>query len=420
MESLPHFGLSQNARWVSQSWYAARENGEMRRVTDDERRARLAKRHHLAAASRAAGVADVARDLVGLHATDPASIYLGAAARLKKPSTAVVESALYDEHTVVRMLGMRRTLFVEPLDLTPVVQAAASDAVAKRERTRLMKFLQEGGISEEPAKWLKKAEKAAHDSLAKRGEATAAEVGKDAPILQAKLVLSRGKKYEAEVGVAGRVLLLLAAEGKVIRGRPRGSWISTQYKWAATETWLGKPIAKIPVDEARAELVRHWLHAFGPGTVEDIKWWTGWTLGETKKALADVEPVEVALDNGGGGLLLADDLAVVRSPKPWIALLPSLDPTVMGWKERSWYLGDYSKMLFDTMGNAGPTVWCNGRIVGGWAQRKNGEIAVRLLEDVGKAASADVDAAAERLAELIGDVRFTPRFPAPLDRELRA
>ncbi|HEX6390519.1 MAG TPA: M48 family metalloprotease, partial [Solirubrobacteraceae bacterium] len=46
--------------------------------------------------------------------------------------------------------------------------------------------------------------------------------------------------------------------------------------------------------------------------------------------------------------------------------------------------------LFDRSGNIGPTVWCDGRIVGGWAQRTDGEIALALLEDVGAGAAAAI------------------------------
>ena len=71
-------------------------------------------------------------------------------------------------------------------------------------------------------------------------------------------------------------------------------------------------------------------------------------------------------------------------------------------------------------GNAGPTVWWGGRIVGGWAQRKDGEIAFRLLEDVGADALRAVEAQAETLATWLGKVRVTPRFRTPLERELVA
>ena len=90
----------------------------------------------------------------------------------------------------------------------------------------------------------------------------------------------------------------------------------------------------------------------------------------------------------------------------------------MGWRDRVWYVGEHSPALFDRSGNIGPTAWWDGRIVGGWAQRKDGGIAVRLLEDVGAEASAAIAAEAHRLREWIGPVRITPRFRTPLEREL--
>jgi Winged helix DNA-binding domain len=107
-------------------------------------------------------------------------------------------------------------------------------------------------------------------------------------------------------------------------------------------------------------------------------------------------------------------------PGDWAALLPALDPTVMGWSDRSWFLGTHGKALFDVNGNAGPTIWLNGRIVGGWAQRTDGEIAIRLLEDVAAEHRRLIDAEAERLRTWLADVRVTPRFRTPTERELTA
>jgi Winged helix DNA-binding domain len=81
----------------------------------------------------------------------------------------------------------------------------------------------------------------------------------------------------------------------------------------------------------------------------------------------------------------------------------------MGWSRREWFLGEHAAALFDRNGNVGPTVWWDGRIVGGWAHRSDGEIAWRLLEDVGADAAATVDAAAEQLPARLGPVRLTPR-----------
>jgi hypothetical protein len=153
--------------------------------------------------------------------------------------------------------------------------------------------------------------------------------------------------------------------------------------------------------------------------VADLRWWTGWPLGQTKQALARVATVEVDLD-GTVGHLLAEDQEPVEPPQPSAALLPALDPTVMGWKERGWYLGDHQAHLFDANGNAGPTVWWDGQVVGGWAQAADGEVVVRLLEDLGREAEARVGAEAQRLTGWLDGVRVAPRFATPLQRELAA
>jgi len=173
----------------------------------------------------------------------------------------------------------------------------------------------------------------------------------------------------------------------------------------------------ISVETASARLVGRWLQSFGPATESDLRWWTGWNLGQVRRAIADVGAVEVQLDSGVG-YLHPDDVEPVENPGPWMALLPSLDPTPMGWKERDWYLGTYGDVLYDRNGNAGPTIWSDGRVVGGWAQQKDGSIVYELFDDVGHEAS---DAIALRAAELeswLGGTVITPRFRSPHDKAL--
>jgi DNA glycosylase AlkZ-like len=214
------------------------------------------------------------------------------------------------------------------------------------------------------------------------------------------------------------VLFLLAAEGTIVRGRPRGSWISSQYRWATADGWLGGSLDRPSHADACAALARRWLHAFGPGTPEDIRWWTGWTARQTASALDDVEAVAVELDDGSEAFLLATDAPAVRAPRPWAALLPALDATTMGWKRRDWYLGDLARELFDRNGNAGPTVWADGEVVGGWAQRDDGRVVVELLRGVDRPTAARIEAERATLEAWLGDVRIIPRFRTPLERAL--
>jgi hypothetical protein len=221
------------------------------------------------------------------------------------------------------------------------------------------------------------------------------------------------------VGVSTRLLFLLSAEGRIIRGRPKGSWLSSLYRWAPMDRWVEGGLEQWPTDKAQAELAHRWLRTFGPATVRDLQWWTGWTMADTKKALAAVEAVAVQLEEGSG-VALPDDLEPTAPSGPWLALLPALDSTIMGWNERAWFLGGHGKALFDTNGNAGPTIWADGRVIGGWSVRSTGEVVYRLLEDVGSEITKAVDAEAARVGEWLAGAGVIPRFRTPLELELSA
>lgn len=383
-----------------------------------QRRARLATRHRLALSARAADPVEIARSMVVLHATDPATVYLSVGARGIDLTPAAMERALYDERALVRLLAMRRTMFVAPTELVPVLQASTCDALAHKQRRTYGRLIEQAGVVDgDVASWLAEVEAETHAALLARGAATGAQLSKDVPRLRTQIDTAPGKSYSKPTNITTWVLVVLGAEGRIVRGRPNGSWTSSQYTWAPVETWLPEQGSALSTEEARAELVRQWLYAFGPAPVTDLKWWTGWTLGEVRKALAQLPIAEVDLD-GTTGLLLADDLAPVPEPQPWAALLPALDPTPMGWQSRDWFLGPHAPALFDRNGNIGPTIWADGRIVGGWAQRADGEIVTRLLEDVGRDHRALIDAEIARTATWFGDVRAIPRFRTPLQREL--
>jgi len=182
--------------------------------------------------------------------------------------------------------------------------------------------------------------------------------------------------------------------------------------------WMPSTRDAVAPEVARTELVRRWLRAFGPATVTDIKWWFGNTLTWARHALRDVDAVEVDL-GGTPGFALPDDLEVEAEPDPWGALLPGLDVTTMGWYNRDWYLGEHRGQVFDTNGNAGPTLWWNGRVVGAWAQDADGHVELRLLDDVGRDARKTLLRQADELTEWLDGVPISPRFPSPLSRSGR-
>jgi len=391
----------------------------MRRIAVAERRARLGRRHLLAPGARVDAPEQVAHGLVALHGTDPTTVYLSLWSRMRSGDVASVEHALYEQRSLVRLLAMRRTVFVVPVEFAAQVLAASSRAVADQERRLLLSMLAESGLDGDVDGWLAEVETSALAALALRGSATAAELAADDPRLRTELVLAKGKPYEGRQRAVSRVLLVLAARGLVVRGRPLGSWTSTQFRWSPATALLPGGFPVLSTEDAQVELARRWLATFGPATVADLRWWTGWTMAQTRRALSRLEVAEVDLD-GVAGLALATDLEPEPEVEPWAALLPGLDPTPMGWAGRDFYLGAHGPQLFDRTGNVSPTVWLDGRIVGGWAQRKNGTLAYKLLEDIGAAAERAVESAAHELGQRLGEVRVTPRFRTPLERELSA
>jgi hypothetical protein len=385
-------------------------------IGDDERRRRLATRHRLV--ERAGSVEGAADAVVALHATDPATIYLAALARMTDPSIESVEAALYDDRTLARTMAMRRTLWVATTTSIGTIEASSSADVAALERKRLITFLTDSGVAD-AGTWLDDAASEVMDVLDQGGR-PARSITKLVPRLATKIVAGAGTRNEVEIGATSRVLLLMAVDGLLVRGRPTGAWTGRQYTWHRRDRFLGELPAAPEPDDAAAALVGAWLEAFGPATFDDVRWWTGWTVGKTNTALAANPVEEVALEGEETGLVLAGDAEPTADPGPWAALLPSLDPTAMGWKARAWYVGDHTAALFDRNGNIGPTVWVDGRIVGGWCQGRDGEIRIGYLEDVGSDHRAQVDAEAERLMAAIGDVVVKPSFPTPLQKELAA
>ena len=387
----------------------------MRTIDAEERRTRLARRHRLARGERAGDVVEAARSLVCLHGTDPASVYLSAWARVEAMTVADMDLALYDERSLVKHLAMRRTLFVFPRETLGHAQAGASDRVAGAEWRRLVRDVERAGLHADGEAWLHEACREVLAALTGGREARAAELRREIPLLEGSITYGEGRSWGGKLSIGPRVLTVLSAAGRLVRASNDGPWYTSRPRWASMEDWLGEELVALPEAEGVAGLVERWLRAFGPGTAADLKWWLGSTVMAVRRALADVGAVEVDVC-GQTGYLLPDDLDPPDPVEPWAALLPPLDPTTMGWHERDWYLGPHKAQLFDTAGNAGPTIWWNGRTVGGWRQDEAGAVVVQMLEDVGSDGLRAIEDEAARLTDWLGGTRVLPRFPSPLFR----
>ena len=308
---------------------------------------------------------------------------------------------------------MRRTVFAFPRDLLPAVRGSAAARVAAQLAARLAKEVEANGLADDGAAWVRDVS-AEVVARVREAPATTAQLRAAIPALALRLEVAPGKAYGGAFPVAPRVLSTLAADGVVVRGRNDAGWKVSRPFWTAAEEWLGAPLEARDEQAGYAELVARWLARFGPGTEGDIVWWLGATKGAVRQALADV-----GRWGGAGrrpGVVHPRDTDEVAPPAPWAALLPALDPTTMGWKERAFYLGDHAERIFDRNGNGGPTAWWDGRIVGGWSQQDDGTVVVVPCQPLPRVAERALAGEAERLTGwLDGDVVRTV-YQSPLVR----
>lgn len=372
----------------------------MRHVPDIERRSRLVRRHALGPHHRLTDPVAATEALVCLHATEPATVYLSVAARTEGVDAAAVDRALYVERSLVKQLAMRRTLFVFPRDLLPAVWGSASARVAETERRKIGRDVVAAGLADDGDAWLGTVRAGLLDLLAARGELGAQEIREQYPPVDEKVSTSTSQKWGGPIPVAPRVLTWLGARAEIVRGTNGGHWRTSRPRWTPMADWLGPSAEPWAEHAGYAELVRRWLARFGPGTETDLAWWLGGTKSAVRRALTALAAVEVSLDGGGTGWLLPDDLEPEPDAEPVAALLPVLDSTTMGWKERSFYLdAEDVPYLFDSAGNGGTTAWWDGRVVGAWVQDEAGRLQVLLRRDPGAEARAALDAEAQRLGD---------------------
>ncbi|MGE2817573.1 winged helix DNA-binding domain-containing protein [Mycobacterium heidelbergense] len=385
----------------------------MRKFTAEERRNRLARRHFLVPTDPQP-VTRIIAGLVALHATDPATPYLSLWARSPGFATADLDAELYEKRSALRHLAMRRTLWLVNSDDLAMIQSAASDRVADNERRRLAADVRKAGLAADGDRWLEEACSAVLGHLSENGPASSTELRAALPELAGTYDPAPGKRWGGAIPIASRVLTVLSARGDIVRGPNDGSWTTSRPRWVHAAQWLGG--RDEPVD-AQAELIRRWLRSFGPATAADIKWWLGTTMTAVRRALADIGAVQVDL-HGSPGYALPDDLEPEPDAPPWCALVPGLDATTMGWFEREWYLGPHRSQVFDRNGNAGPTAWWSGRVVGGWYQDDSSRVRLQLLEDPGQRGWRALQRRADELTSWLDGVRISPRFPSPLSKSV--
>jgi hypothetical protein len=375
----------------------------------------MARRHALAPQHRVPDAHAATRAMTVLHATEPATPYLSLFARIDSFARADMEHALFESKSLVKQLAMRRTLFVFPRDLLPAALSAPSERVARQEFAKLVKDLHGGGITDDGKAWLEAARQAVLQKLAGRRELSAKDLRESLSELSGRVSWYEHKPYGNVQHIAPRVLTWMGATGDLVRGHNGSHWRINRNLWARMDEWLDEPIAGVDAREGYAQLVERYLRAFGPVTETDLVWWFGATKGAMRQALDDLRAVKVRLERAQTGWVLPDDVDPEPPVEPWAAVLPALDPTALGWKERDFYLApDFYSAIFDWSGNCGTTAWWDGQIVGAYVQDCAGRIELIVPRDPGPTGRAALQTEAERLGDWLDGEKVSALYKSPL------
>jgi len=158
------------------------------------------------------------------------------------------------------------------------------------------------------------------------------------------------------------------------------------------DQWLDGPVPAMDDDAARAELVRRYLHCYGPSTLDDYTAWTGTARHDAEQSwdLVTSELVEVA----HGWLLAADEAALDDPPDArGVRFLPPHDPLLL-MRDRTTLIPDTTvhKQVWKAVGNPG-VMLLNGEAVGMWRPRKQGRKLTITVEPFGTLGRRDEIAA---------------------------
>jgi hypothetical protein len=389
----------------------------------------LLLKQHLVPRVQGDDIVSVVKDICALHSTVAFSPYLSLWSRVSDFDPVTLDVELHETKRLARLLCMRRTLHVVASESLPVFFQALAKRQEREVLRQLRKALALAGVCQEGE------EEAVLDDLFRRteevlrgeGPSTLAELTRFVPALGATITHSAGKSYAGKFSLGSRLIPAMCAVGLVARGRPRGTRHSNLYEYAAMADWLPDlDLESVSPEVAQTELLRRYLAAFGPATLDDAKWWTGLSKTEISKAWkALAEELETVVIDGldGEHLMLANDAQRLRDfatqTAPCVCLLPDLDPYIMGYRDRRRFLAsEHRGKVFDRAGNAMSTVWVNGRVVGAWRQRKDGSVAHGLFEQVSDEESALLVSEVRRLEEFLDGESLSPRTHTPFTRAL--
>ena len=327
----------------------------------------LLGKQHLAPETKGSDILDVVNDICALHATGATSPYLSLWSRMSTFQREQLDTELYERQRLTRLICMRSTMHIVVSQQLPVFFQATRERLQRGFLRLAGRLLVQAGLCQEGGETeaLERLQQQILDVLAGQWPCTVSELSEQVPELAARLKYSPTQPYEGGFSLGSRLVPGMCVLGHLARARPRGTWRSNLHRYAPLALWLPDvDLDAIAPDEAQVCLIRQYLAALGPSTVEDIAWWSGFSKTEIVRALSLLgqDVARCGIEGlGENHVMLAENLQRVADTEVGsesiVNLLPVLDPYIMGYKDRRRFLDpEHYHQAFDRSGNAFNTV----------------------------------------------------------------
>src|SRR3989475_6750934 len=372
-------------------------------------------RHHLADRAPASRLAQVAGDMGGVQAQLLSAAQISLWARTHGLRLADVDNAMWRDRTLVKSWCIRGTLHLIPSQDFAVFLRGSS-----RRDARWVAWMARAKIPTAAVDRLVGAMRKALDRPRTRPEIAE----RISASLGLKIVQKSGRGWGNPATAAGfrigrtvfsldGVIFLACIRGQACFGPSRDG----EATFVRPEKWL-PPWDDLPPQKAELELLRRYLRAHGPATLQDFLIWIGLRAADARDVWARLEPEMAAVEvDGQTGWGLREDLPVLTRAKldaSVTRLLPSFDSFLLGQKDhRHLVEGAHHSRVYRPQGWLSPVVLVDGRVAAVWSHERTSrrlQVRVKPFDPL----SADVRGAvrdeAEDLRRFLDSPEIAVRF----------
>ncbi|MFX1319177.1 MAG: winged helix DNA-binding domain-containing protein [Promethearchaeota archaeon] len=364
----------------------------------------LLHKQHLLHTSLANTVLEVVNDIIALHATSATSPYLSLFARMAKFQRGSLDRELYANRNLIRLASMRRTLFILPTATAPMVfQATRAAKATSAEQLKVW------GI---PQSEYQRIADSIYAALKDGPQPLRIIKQSMSPGLIRTIKLPVGKQVASMTNI-NVVMTILVQHGKVFSEKYTDP-ILTRHENRYALMGIVYPqldLESISHEDAQVQLLKRYIEVFGPVNEEDAAWWTGIGKSQIRTAMALLEPelVQIQIKGSlGEYVMLESDFAAMKkfkAPRSLPALLlPYEDPYPKGYSIRNRLVKPEHEDKVYIRGEAQPTVWVNGKIIGTWNRvfdNPGDAMTIQLFQSIGRSEKTTITTMAQAMFQLM-------------------